>query len=252
VSFKDAAQASSSCSLTIADVNLVPECSLPSVTVDAAGPEGALVTLSGSIADPDDPLEALEYNWFVSDGVVLDDPASLTPTGLFPIGTTDVVLCVVDGRGGVSECAATVTVVDTAVPEISCTLDTHVLWPPKHGMYPVTLTVSAVQGQTPLPIQVDVRSSEPDDDAGTGDGQTTGDVNGQDGYAAPVDVTSEFTYDSATGLWTGTVLLRAEREGTGVGRKYTLDVSATDSSGNAVTASCCVVVPHDRRKSTAP
>jgi hypothetical protein len=43
------------------------------------------------------------------------------------------------------------------------------------------------------------------------------------------------------------VLLRAEREGNGVGRKYTIDVSALDSSGNQATTSCCVIVPHDKR-----
>jgi hypothetical protein len=252
VTFADATGATTSCGFTIEDVNLIPECGLPGVTVDATGPDGALVTLAGTISDPDDPVESLEFTWFVPDEVVLDDSASLTPTGLFPVGVTDVVLCVADGRGGVSECAASVTVLDTSVPEITCEIDTHVLWPPKHGMYPVTLTVSAVQGQTSLPISVSVRSSEPDDAAGTGDGQTTGDVDGQDGYVAPVDVTSSFTHDALTGLWTGTVLLRAEREGTGVGRKYTLDVRATDSGGSTVTASCCVVVPHDRRKSTTP
>jgi hypothetical protein len=72
-------------------------------------------------------------------------------------------------------------------------------------------------------------------------------VNGQDGHAAPVDVTSSFAWDPAAQLWRGSVYLRAERAGGGNGRKYTLDVSAVDSHGNASNTSCCVIVPHDRR-----
>jgi hypothetical protein len=253
VTFRDSSQASSSCGVTVEDVNLRPICSVADVTVDATGTSGAAVTLSGSVADADDPAESLVTTWFVAgDAVVLDDPSSLTPTGLFPVGSTDVTMCVVDGRGGWSECTATVTVLDAVAPEVVCSTDTSALWPPKHGMHAVTVVVSASQGQAQLPISVLVSSSEPDDADGNGDGQTSGDVHGQDGYSAPVDVTSSFSFDAQTGLWSGTVLLRAEREGTGVGRKYTIDVSAVDGAGGSASASCCVVVPHDRRKSSAP
>lgn len=62
-----------------------------------------------------------------------------------------------------------------------------------------------------------------------------------------MDVTADFSYDAGTGQWTGVVLLRAERAGGGSGRKYTIDVSAADSMGNAAATSCCVVVPHDKK-----
>ena len=257
VTFTDPSDASATCEVTVADINLKPICSTQDVTVECTGPDGALVTLTGSAADADDPPENLVFTWFVSDAsVVLDDLSSPTPTGLFPIGVTTATLCVTDGRGGLAVCDATVTVQDTIPPEVQCTTDVAALWPPKHAMRSVTLVVTSTDACTNpsmiLPITVQVSSSEPDDASGGGDGHTSGDVHGQDGYTAPVDVTSSFTYDALAGQWVGTVLLRAERQGSGNGRKYTIDVSAVDSAGNPATTSCCVIVPHDQRKSSAP
>jgi hypothetical protein len=141
-------------------------------------------------------------------------------------------------------------------PEVMCTTNLSALWPPNHGMVPVSLIVKATDScsdpEAILPIAVCVSSSEPDDAQGGGDGNTSGDVNGSDGFTAPVSVTSGFTYDAVNDRWTGTVLLRAERQGSGNGRKYTIVVTATDSQGNAATTSCCVVVPHDQRGKTKP
>jgi len=252
VTYTDPSGASSTCGVTVADVNLRPDCTASDQTVECTSHLGALVTLDGSASDADDPPTSLVYHWFVSDAsVVLDEPSSRTATGLFPIGVTMATLTVADGRGGVDVCDVLVTVQDTLPPEILCTTDRASLWPPKHSMVPVTLVIAATDDCADpdeiLPISVLVSSSEPDDALGNGDGSTTGDVGGLDGYAAPVDVTGSFHYDAMTGLWTGTVLLRAERGGNGVGRKYTLDVEAFDSHGNAATSSCCIVVPHDQR-----
>lgn len=252
VTFTDPSGASSTCDVMVADVNLRPECTASDQTAECTSHLGAVITLDGHATDADGPAASLVYHWFVSDlSVVLDDPSSPTPTGLFPIGITMATLTVADGRGGVDVCDVLVTVEDTQPPEILCTTDRASLWPPKHSMVPVTLVIAATDdcadpGEI-LPITVRVSSSEPDDAQGNGDGSTSGDVGGLDGYSAPVDVTDSFDYDAGTGLWTGTILLRAERAGAGVGRKYTLDVEAFDSRGNAATSSCCVVVPHDQR-----
>jgi hypothetical protein len=252
VTFTDPSGASSTCEVTVADVNLRPECTASDQTLECTSHNGALVTLDGSATDPDDPASSLVYQWFVSDlSVVLDDPSSPTPIGLFPIGITMATLTVADGRGGIDVCDVLITVEDTTPPELLCTTDRASLWPPKHSMVPITLVIAATDACADpdeiLPITVLVSSSEPDDAQGGGDGHTTGDVGGFDGYTAPVDVTGSFDYDAGTGLWTGTILLRAERAGSGVGRKYTIDVEAIDSQGNAATSSCCVVVPHDQR-----
>lgn len=252
VTYTDPAGASSTCEIGVADVNLRPECSASYQTVECTSHLGALVVLDGAASDPDDPSSSLLYQWFVSDvSVLLDDPSSPTPTGLFPIGVTMATLTVADGRGGIDVCDVLITVQDSLPPELLCTTDRATLWPPRHSMVPVMLVIAATDACNDpdeiLPISVRVSSSEPDDAPGGGDGHTTGDVGGFDGYTSPVDATSLFHYDPGTGLWTGTILLRAERAGNGVGRKYTLDVEAFDSHGNAAVSSCCVVVPHDRR-----
>ncbi|MCI0587692.1 MAG: hypothetical protein L0323_12695, partial [Planctomycetes bacterium] len=54
------------------------------------------------------------------------------------------------------------------------------------------------------------------------------------------------------GTFVATIELRAERANSGDGRQYTIDVAAFDSADNVATASCVVVVPHDRRGMTGP
>ena len=48
-----------------------------------------------------------------------------------------------------------------------------------------------------------------------------------------------------------TVDLRAERQGGGNGRVYTLDLEVTDASGNVGTAAAQVEVPHDENRTAA-
>ena len=70
--------------------------------------------------------------------------------------------------------------------------------------------------------------SESDNSIGDGDGDTSRDIREAEIGTADVDV-----------------LLRAERNGRGDGRTYTLLYRATDSSGNKVDAEVSVFVPHD-------
>jgi hypothetical protein len=201
--------------------------------------------------------DVLLYQWDVSDlGVSLDDPTSATPTGIFPEGITMATLTVVDQRGGVSTCDVVVTVEDTTPPEVMCTTNIAKLWPPNHTMRPVQVIVTATDvcaaPEDILPIIVTVSSDEPDNAPGGGDGNTTGDVNGSDGYAAPVVVTGMLTYSATLEAHVGTIMLRAERAGSGDGRKYTIDVAAFDDDNNMNTASCVVVVPHDKRPGGCP
>ncbi len=252
VTFTDPSGASSTCEVGVADVNLNPDCTASDQTLECTDHEGALVTLDGSATDPDDPAQNLLFHWFVSDAsVLLDDPASPAPTGFFPVGITMATLTVADGRGGIDVHDVLITVVDTTPPELLCTTDRAMLWPPKHAMIPVEIVIVATDACAApdeiLPVTVRVSSSEPDNAWGNGDGNTCGDVDGHDGFQAPVDVTHRLTYDPVQGVWRGSVRLRAERAGNGPGRKYTIDVQAVDSHGNVAVTSCVVIVPHDRR-----
>ena len=95
-----------------------------------------------------------------------------------------------------------------------------------------------------LHITCSVSSNEADD--GTGDGNSIGDVDGLDGFMAPVSV--DLVYDPIDGCFHGLISLRAERDGGEAGRVYSIVAVVTDEHGNESTASCAVVVPHDKRK----
>jgi hypothetical protein len=120
----------------------------------------------------------------------------------------------------------TLRIVDTTPPVIvSVTPSTASLWPPNHQMVPVTIAVSATDATgAPACTIESVTSNEPDN--GLGDGDTPNDI----------VITGKLTLE-----------LRAERGGKGSGRIYTITIRCVDASGNAVTATTTVSVPHSRR-----
>lgn len=196
-------------------------------------------TLDGSASlDPDgDPLD---YQWSVAPGASLDSPTSAVTNGQFPLGSTMATLTVTDCCGAFDTADVTVTVSDTVAPRASCTTDLAELWPPNHKVVTVGIFVTVedtCDEDEALLVDCTVSSNEPDG----GDG----DVDGEDGHAAPVPV--ELDYDAQLGMFVGEVELRAERLGTGTGRSYSVTCEVSDASGNTTTASCVVVVPHDRR-----
>jgi hypothetical protein len=206
---------------------------------------GASVTLDGT--DSDDPDgDDISYEWSAA-GIAFDDPTSATPMATFPNGPTLVTLTVTDGRGGVDVDDVLVTVVDTTPPVIQCTTDIIALWPPNHEMAPVVIRVEASDACSDpgdVVVTCSVASSESDD--ATGDGAFAGDVDGCDGCASAVSVT--LSWSESSRAWIGVVDLRAERDGSSAGRTYSISCEVEDGSGNTATASCVVVVPHDKRK----
>jgi hypothetical protein len=218
----------------------------PDQTIDCTGPLTRVSFDGTASSDPDgDPLE---YEWCAPDGVFGDnDRFSPTPTGYFPIGPTLVTLTVTDGKGGLATDDVLITVQDAQPPVVVCTTDIVSLWPADHRMVDVAICVQASDAcvrPEDLLVSCTISSSEPDD--GTGDGSSIGDVDGLEGYTIPVAV--ELAYDEQTGCYLGSVALRAEREGTQAGRTYAIVTNVMDISFNTATASCVVVVPHDRRK----
>mgnify|MGYP002623849382 CR=1 FL=1 len=214
---------------------------------ECAGPVGTQLTLDGTgSSDPDG--DALTYLWSTlpGSGITFDDATLARPTAVFPLGTTRVTLTVSDPSGATSTDEMLVTIVDTPAPVVVCSTDVTELWPANHKMVRVTAAVRVTDhciAPGSLPLQLALRSSEPDD--ARGDSRTRGDTNGSDGYSATVWV--NLTWDTQRGAYVGTFELRAERDGAGTGRTYTLTATAADPSGNAGTGSSVVVVPHDRR-----
>jgi hypothetical protein len=257
ISVTDHQGETSVCVFWIEDINLKPigVVAESEISVEAQGTDGAWVTLDGAAShDPD--ADDLVFHWDASDTQVqLIDAEAPVTDGLFPIGTTTATLTVSDGRGGAAVRDVVVHVQDTTAPEVECTTDVAMLWPARHDMRTVSVHIMVSDAvsdpQLIVPVYATIRSDEPDDAIGTGDGSTTGDVNGLDGFDGAVDITPSLVFDpliGANGAWTTTVQLRAERDGTGDGRTYTIDIEVIDSHDNPATTSCVVVCPHDRRR----
>ena len=209
------------------------------------------VPLDGSASfDPDG--DVLGYEWSLPEGsaATLDDPFCATPTGQLPLGPTLVTLAVTDGNGGVDCDDVLIVVVDNIPPVLVATTDKIALWPPNHEIHEVLVSVEITDcaWDTSATVPAFLSSSEPDD--GRGDGSYIGDVNGQDGFALPVLMDLIYTGEPEPGvyLYEGLAYLRAERDGSERSRVYSIVCDVADFAGNTSTASCVVVVPHDRRK----
>ena len=144
-----------------------------------------------------------------------------------------------DASGNGASCTQTVTAEDSAAPVVTPSSAPVVLWPPNHKYERVTLAdcgaaFDGCEGEVDLDGGAGsillVTSDEPEDGKGNGDGSTRNDMVIVDGH---------------------TVDLRAEREGTGNGRVYTITYEVSDASGNTTTATCQVAVPHDQGKGSA-
>ena len=119
--------------------------------------------------------------------------------------------------------------VDGRPPRLTVSADPDTLWPPNHDLVEVAIDIDAGDDCGPVTVALtSFASSEPDDAPGPLDGRTAGDV--------------QVAANGATG---GAVWLRAERDGGGSGRTYTLAYTAVDAAGNATTAEVVVTVPHD-------
>lgn len=162
------------------------------------------------------------------DGVEL----SVSDPGPYAVGAHDIDIHASAGDAGNELlCTAGLTVTDTVPPVIEG--KTIVLWPPNHKVHTVTAADcvevrDACDGEIPAYF-TRVSSDEPNDALG-------------DGHHAP-DIVANDGCES--------VQLRAERQGGGNGRVYTLDVEATDAAGNRATGTCYVLVPHDRSSDAA-
>ena len=156
-----------------------------------------------------------------SDLITITPPSGST----FPVGATEVLVTVSENTTNVASCSFTVTVVDAEAPVITDVAVSKVmLWPPNHKMVNVTVNYQVTDNCDSAPVStLTVTSSETEDALGSG--KTKPDWIVVDAHH---------------------VKLRAERSGKGVGRVYTITITATDKSGNSTLQDVTVVVPHDR------
>jgi uncharacterized repeat protein (TIGR01451 family) len=151
-------------------------------------------------------------NCSVADGTVISNTATVRS-------------CATDPDQNNNSATATTTASNPPPVITGATADPSVLWPPNHRMVNVTVSYHATDN-CPLPpnsCTLSVTSNEPV--LGHGSGHTSPDWIVVDDHH---------------------VLLRAEREGHGNGRIYTITITCADSGGNSASRQVEVRVPHDR------
>jgi hypothetical protein len=186
-------------------------------TLDCGGETGTKVTLDGSnSSDPDS--DSLSFEWRDADRNVIGTTAIVQIS--LPLGTHEFTLRVEDAEGGTDTDSVVIIIQDKTPPAIDRLIASpNTLWPPNHKMVPVTVSTSAndiCSDEVTCWIS-NVTSNEQI----VGDWKQTGDL---------------------------TLNLRAEREGRGSGRIYTITVECSDSTGNSKTGTTRVTVPHDQGK----
>ena len=112
---------------------------------------------------------------------------------------------------------------DTTPPSLTVSLSPNTLWPPNGKLVPVTATITVKDDYDPAP-EVKLESIFVNETAASDD-----------------------VRDAQAGTDDRSFSMAAKREGTNqAGRVYTVTYSATDGSGNKVSASATVTVPHDQ------
>jgi hypothetical protein len=210
------------------DAQVTPESQTVQIHLD-------LIVIGASLTDFDG--DTVSYEW-VKGGEVLasgevtapvgGDPIAIDDLIIFPcdsrfsLGTNTVDLVVSDGFNAAVSIPATVEVTDTLAPTLCPIASRLILWPPNHQLVPVAIWANAFDnGGGAITLDVTVESSQPEDPGET------------DYYIDSIN--------NDTGIiW---LRLRAEREGPGFGRIYTVTVTATDESGNQSSAIVRVLCP---------
>ncbi|HEV8285639.1 MAG TPA: T9SS type A sorting domain-containing protein [Chitinophagaceae bacterium] len=130
----------------------------------------------------------------------------------------------VDACGNTSATRSqTITIVDTQAPTITgVSVSQTCLWPPNHKMRDVTVNYTLGTDCSAVTSALSVSSNEPVN--GTGDGNTSPDWAVLDDHH---------------------LQLRAEREGNGTGRIYTITITVTDACGNSSSTTTQVMVAHN-------
>ncbi|MEA2786325.1 MAG: hypothetical protein QOF71_2429, partial [Candidatus Eremiobacteraeota bacterium] len=142
-------------------------------------------------------------------------------------GQHDITCTATDGGGNTGAAAGSANTgtvkIDATAPAASCSADPDTLWPPNNKLVPVTISITVT-----------------DTGSGAGTSVLTSTTSNEPG----VDDIQSFTIGEAD----VSGLLRAQRDGSGTGRIYTLRFTVTDVAGNTSTCDAQVSVPHDMRK----
>lgn len=128
----------------------------------------------------------------------------------------------VDQAGNEEQVKSLTLKVDRESPSGSVTLDKNTLWPPNNKLVTVTANVYALDAISQIDsiVLTSIISNEP---------------------LQPGDI-----QNASFGTYDKQFSLRAQREGKGSGRIYTITYTVTDNAGNRSAAAATVTVPHDQ------
>jgi len=128
---------------------------------------------------------------------------------------------------------------DDEPPELHVSPSPSSLWPPSHGLEPVTVTVTVTDNVDPDPcvklVSIVCEDSGVQQPAQKGQGQAAS-------QGCDHDDIAEATY----GTDDREFRLRAQRVGFGAGRVYTITYEASDAAGNTTRSTATVTVGHDQ------
>ncbi len=220
-------------SITVTNVNDAPVANAgPDQTVSCTA---GFVTLDGrASSDIDDPSSTLVYVWKEGSTVIATGP---NPTVALSVGVHTITLTVTDPHGASSQDTVVITVVDDSLPVITLTGQAITLWPPNHRYVNFKLTDLVASASDACDPSVDLSDvviaqvTSDETENGNGDGNTLKDI------VIAADCKS--------------VQLRAERNGGGNGRVYSIIFLVRDTAGNTTTATATVTVPKSQNGAAA-
>jgi len=194
----------------------------------------AEVPLDGSDSnDPDGDDLTYTWSWTINGNEFT--VFTVAPTIELPVGEHSVRLVVNDGCRDSEPNYVVITVEDNTVPELTVSVMPEILWPPNHKMVMIvpTIIVSDNCDDSPEVSLIGITVNE-------GDRANTFEP-GHDNRPRGGDPKDDIQIGDD-----GSISLRAERSGTSNGRVYTLTYQAVDNSGNVVTGTATVTVPHHK------
>ena len=163
-----------------------------------------------------------QLRYWVNQGPTNVAPGASASFNLTGPGTFVVNVRAVDNAGNISALVSRTVKIDLTPPTVTCSVSPSSLWPPNGKLVPVTATVTvtdAISGPAGFTL-ISATSNEP-----------------------PVG-------DSIQGFVIGTPSIhgsmKAERNGSGNGRVYTLTYQGMNNAGLSATCSVTVTVPHDQ------
>ena len=160
------------------------------------------------------------------EGLSITQTEGLPSGEFFPAGYTVNTFMLTNAEGNTTYCGFGVYVYDSAAPVLSDLRENYdPLWPPDHRLVEIPLEYTVYDNCGSTTCELYIWSNETEN--GLGDGESSPDWEIIDDH---------------------TVLLRAERSGSGTGREYYISIQCRDESWNYTYHEVLVKVPHDMGK----